>query len=283
MVDVTPADPIESWTRALARRLGRSGEGPIQIHRTTSDAELRLLGDLAIKLHARRTDPEALARRLRLASGTPQFLAPVEAAARTAPDGRPASVWPRVGVVDPDADQQPWAQSGVLLARLHRTAPPAGMPTHGWPQRLARARDRAPAELSDLGARLTLDAARPERSGFLLHGDWHLGQLGRGSDGWRLLDVDDLGVGDPAWDLARPAGFWACGLLDDDAWHSFLNAYRGAGGPAVPASGDPWPSLDLPARCAVFVAAVRAICSADASHSGHTANTLLAACRRMAQ
>jgi predicted trehalose synthase len=43
----------------------------------------------------------------------------------------------------------------------------------------------------------------------LVHGDWHLGQLGRRGEHWVLIDVDDLGVGDPAWDLARPAGFWA--------------------------------------------------------------------------
>ncbi|MGL5866644.1 MAG: phosphotransferase family protein [Dermatophilaceae bacterium] len=91
----------------------------------------------------------------------------------------------------------------------------------------------------------------------LAHGDWHLGQLGRSGDGWQLLDIDDLGVGDPAWDLGRPAGFWAVGLLDDRSWRAFLDGYRDAAGPAVPPTGDPWPYLDLAARSAVFVAAVR--------------------------
>ena len=76
----------------------------------------------------------------------------------------------------------------------------------------------------------------------LVHGDWHLGQLGRWRDGWRLLDIDDLGVGDPAWDLARPAGFWACGLLPDEDWQAFLDGYRTAGGPALEADGDAWRS-----------------------------------------
>ncbi len=269
--------------RSLARRLGRPGSGEIETRFTSSDAELHLLDDLVIKVHAPRTDPETLTRRLRLAAGTAQFVAPLEIRANTAPDGRRISVWPRVDVADPDAVRQPWAQAGVLLAGLHRTPPPTGLPRHGWPQRLTRAVERAPSALRNLGARLAHEADRPESPEILLHGDWHLGQLGRGPDGWRLLDVDDLGVGDPAWDLARPAGFWACGLLDDDAWHAFLDAYRDAGGPAVPASGDPWPTLDLPARCAVFVAAVRATRSAGDLDSRRTAETLLAACRRMAE
>ena len=91
----------------------------------------------------------------------------------------------------------------------------------------------------------------------LVHGDWHLGQLARVDGGWRLLDIDDVGLGDPAWDLGRPAGFWAAGLLGDEQWRAFLDGYRASGGPGVPPDGDPWPRLDLPARCAVFVAAVR--------------------------
>jgi aminoglycoside phosphotransferase (APT) family kinase protein len=104
-----------------------------------------------------------------------------------------------------------------------------------------------------------------------VHGDWHLGQLGRRSVNapWILIDVDDLGVGDPAWDLARPAGFWAAGLIPDDDWAAFLRSYRDAGGPAVP-HGDPWPVLDPFARAAVIQAA-----------ANHPDDELLAACERM--
>lgn len=278
------------WVLALARTFGRR-DVPLVRLPTASRAKLLRAGDLVVKLHSPTTDAAALAARLELAAGSEQFVPPLDDTVHTAPDGRPATVWPLVPVADPDADSQPWADAGALLAGLHllRTPErsPRPLPRHGWPERLARATDRAPAGLRGLGVRLLREARRPEPSRGLLHGDWHLGQLGRWHGRWRLLDIDDLGVGDPAWDLARPAGFWACGLLDDPGWHDFLDAYRRAGGPAMPASGDPWPVLDLPARCAVFVAAVRALRTSDADnrdvHSRRTAQTLLEACRRMAQ
>jgi hypothetical protein len=98
----------------------------------------------------------------------------------------------------------------------------------------------------------------------ITHGDWHLGQLGQlpGPDGagrWRLIDVDDLGWGDPVWDLGRPAAFWAAGLLPDAEWGTFLGAYRTAGGPAVPPEpADPWPALDAVAQASIVVAAAGA-------------------------
>jgi hypothetical protein len=70
--------------------------------------------------------------------------------------------------------------------------------------------------------------------------------------------------------LARPAGFWAAGLIPDDDWTQFLDAYRDTGGPAV-LEGDPWPVLDAFARAAVVCAA--------AHHPDD--EMLIAACARM--
>ncbi|WP_438294800.1 hypothetical protein [Streptomyces sp. HUAS TT7] len=63
-----------------------------------------------------------------------------------------------------------------------------------------------------------------------------------------LIDIDDLGLGAPTWDLARPGAWFAAGLLARDAWTRFLAAYHDEGGPAVPPAGDLWPQLDIPAR-----------------------------------
>ncbi|OLT31447.1 hypothetical protein BJF79_37120 [Actinomadura sp. CNU-125] len=95
-----------------------------------------------------------------------------------------------------------------------------------------------------------------------MHGDWHLGQMVRVRDGWRLIDIEDLGRGDPAWDLARPAALYCAGVLPPDEWERFLGAYRAAGGPAVPPDGAPWTTLDIPAQSLAIQIAATCVQSA---------------------
>jgi aminoglycoside phosphotransferase (APT) family kinase protein len=106
----------------------------------------------------------------------------------------------------------------------------------------------------------TLPSVDQPSSPALCHGDWHLGQMVE-AGGWRLIDVDDLGIGDPAWDLARPAALHAAGVLDPEDWGRFLDAYLSAGGVAV-APHDPWAALDVPARALVVQMAARALLAA---------------------
>lgn len=227
------------------------------------------------KLHRPGTDPRALRTRLRVAAESAPLLSPLDTAPESV-DGRWLTRWPRVETVAPQPDALPWAEAARLLADLHRVPVQARVPPQGWPHRLRRMlRHTTVATVRRAAAALperVWRAGSPDRPATLLHGDFHLGQLGRLSrdEPWLLIDIDDLGVGDPAWDLARPAGFWAAGLIPDADWFTFLDAYRGAGGPAVP-STDPWPVLDPFARAAVVQAA--------AHHPDD--ELLLAACRRM--
>ena len=250
---------------------------------TRSGAEIVVDGDVVYKLHRPGTDPRALAVRLRTAARLGCFLTPLST--EPEPVGmRWRTRWPRVETVVPEPDCVPWADAARLLARLHAEVVGGRQPPHGWPDRLRRTVDRlrgtdtdAVATIRRAAAGLPPEAWRagsPNRPETLAHGDWHLGQLGRQSPTtlWTLIDIDDLGVGDPAWDLARPAGFWVAGLIPDGDWTTFLNTYRDAGGAALPPiPTDPWPVLEPFARAAVVQAAA----------GNPDDELLLAACARM--
>ncbi|MET7693726.1 aminoglycoside phosphotransferase family protein [Streptomyces sp. NPDC005483] len=244
------------------------------------DATVVRHADTVAKAHAPDTTPADLAPRLATAAQLPGILLnplnrpPVEL------HGRLVTFWPYGEPVDPEhPDAAPWEPAATLLAHLHRTPAPPDLPPMRGPVKAALAvarllkatrRQQQAAAASCLRAWRTLPPwARAETpmsdTTTLCHGDLHLGQLVRhpAPDGpWRLIDVDDLGVGEPAWDLARPAAWYACGLLAPDDWSRFLGAYRAAGGPAVPAEGDPWPALDVAARALTVQTAARAIAKA---------------------
>ncbi|WBB60416.1 phosphotransferase [Streptomyces sp. WMMC500] len=240
-------------------------------------------------------------------------------------EGRQVSRWPYGTTVAPDAPEAaPWRAAGRLTARLHAVPAdrlPGPLPPMSGQANAARAlaalratltvpaprapaprtpADPGPAPARTPAAALVLRAwerlpawardeeprARPRA--LLCHGDLHLGQLVRhpAPDGpWHLIDVDDLGLGEPAWDLARPAAGYATGLIPAADWAAFLAGYRAAGGPAVAPGDDLWPpEVDVPARALTVQLAARALVDAvtGVRPLDDTDHDLLAACARIA-
>ncbi|MEU4802170.1 phosphotransferase [Actinosynnema sp. NPDC023587] len=266
-----------------------ASDAPAEVLAVRGDVVVVRVGEVVVKAHERGTDRAVLAARLRVA-GDPRLgellLAPLDAPAVVL--GRVVTVWPLGVPVPQDVDALPLEAAGRLLAELHRfgradfadPVPPAG----------ARPRmERAVRDLADVpGARVvrrafgTLGPVLGGATGdTLIHGDWHLGQLVR-RGGWRLIDVDDLGLGDPAWDLARPAALFAAGVLDPESWGRLLETYLDAGGTAV-TRADPWSRLEVPARALVVQMAARALSAAERDDKSLTEaqEALIDACGRI--
>ncbi|MFF2652394.1 phosphotransferase family protein [Streptomyces sp. NPDC058045] len=293
-----PAPPAQAASPARPVVLADRGDGTVVRH-----------GAAVAKAHPADSDRAALAVRLAVAAHPALravLLPPLAPTARQT-HGRPVTCWPYGTPVDAAAPEAvPWAEAAVLLALLHRARPepaalPGPLPPMRGPAKAARAvaRMRAAGPHPAAGPVLRAWAGLPEwvraeapcapgARTALCHGDLHLGQLVRhpaGSGPWRLIDVDDLGYGEPAWDLARPAAWHGCGVLGPEEWSRFLGAYRAAGGPAVPAAGDPWPALDVPARALAVQTAATAVAKAVAAERAldEVESAVVDACARMTE
>ncbi|GAB2962022.1 aminoglycoside phosphotransferase family protein [Nonomuraea fastidiosa] len=267
------------------------GTGTPVWHPTRTDVRVLRLGEVVVKAHSARDDPEALRPRLRAAASAALsgvMLAPLEPEVLSAA-GRAVTVWPAGRPISQDDDPgaAPWEEGARLLARLHAvplTLLPE-LPPAGGPARAARAVDRMPGDgpVEQLIRRAFKELPDPPPApGLLTHGDWHLGQLVH-RERWLLIDVDDLGVGDPAWDLARPAAWYAAGLLEPAVWERFLGAYLASGGPALGPGDDPWRWLDVPARALTIQLAAAAVVNADREgrELDEVEHSLVEACNRI--
>jgi aminoglycoside phosphotransferase (APT) family kinase protein len=279
---------LEAELAGVAGAYGGRGE-PV-LHPTRTDVVVLRRGEVVVKAHSLRDDVAALRPRLRATASAALagvMLAPLEPEVLSVA-GRAVTVWPAGRPIRQDeTDSAPWEEGARLLARLHAvplTLLPA-LPPAGGPARVARAVRRMTGDgpVEQLVRLAFTELPEPEPVPALAtHGDWHLGQLVR-RDRWLLIDVDDLGVGDPAWDLARPAAWYAAGLLEPAVWDRFLGAYQASGGPALGAGQDPWQRLDLPARAlTVQLAAVAVVNAArEGRELDEVEHSLVESCNRI--
>ncbi|MFB4263988.1 phosphotransferase family protein [Nonomuraea sp. GTA35] len=279
---------LEAELAGIATAYGGTGK-PV-LHPTRTDVVVLRMGEVVVKAHSARDDAEALRPRLRVAASASVsgvMLAPLEREVLSA-GGRAVTVWPAGRPVShDDPGSAPWEEGARLLARLHAVPltllPP--LPPAGGPARAARAVSRMTGDgpVEQLVRRAFKELPEPAPvPGLLTHGDWHLGQLVH-RDRWLLIDVDDLGVGDPAWDLARPAAWYAAGLLEPAVWERFLGAYLASGGPALGQGDDPWARLDLPARALTVQLAAVAVVNADGEgrELDEVEHSLIESCNRI--
>ena len=294
MAAATEHSKCASVIAELAAFGGIPGEPVVLVDRR--DVTVVRVGTRVVKLHA----PEAdrLDDRLTVATRHPDvFVAPIpfDTGLTARLDDRYVTRWPYgVPVDSAEPDAAPWTEGARLLGRLH-AGDPSRLPSMRGPARLlgavARMRDcsesTSATTVYDALATLadwTLGTAPPpvEQPIGLTHGDWHLGQLVHIDGDWRLIDVDDAGAGPITWDLARPAAWFAAGMLDDATFGGFLREYAAAGGTAVP-EGDPWRVLDEPARAlTVQVAAIAVVNAArDGRPLDEVEELLIESCRRI--
>lgn len=224
--------------RIACRRAGLAVDGA-ELIRLGENAVYRLPSSQLVARVGRSVDREPVARKeVAVARWLHTQDAPVASPAEgiTHPlvvDGRVVTFWEEIKSPQPSSPRE----LGEALRRLHRLTPPD---TFALPRvkPLVRVRDRLAAAptlsshdrefLTGLAEQLK---ARFSKSVFdlplgVVHGDAHVDNLVRGSDGrLAFVDLEEFALGQAEWDLVLTAIERDCGWVSEDEYAEFAAAY----------------------------------------------------------
>lgn len=278
-----------------------TGRKDLSVLSARSERVLVQADDLVLKVHAPGMKQEALNNRLQVIVHEPLssiFLKPIRPTAISVREERLVTVWPKGRALQGEDDLIPWSEGARLLAWLHSIPVHASQFSFELPRSRARGRvEEAITKLFEVplmcrdkdwetirSASETIDLAESNKLCWT-HGDWHLGQLVNFESEWRFIDMEDMGLGEAVWDLARPAAFYAAGLLAPGDWECFIETYRELGGAALADKGDVWTFLESPARAMIVQSAAHAFIKSRAEDRAmfEDESLLLESCRRIAR
>lgn len=255
---------------------------PIEKLSNKETHEVYAYGDLVIKIHPPDLREEELILRTKTISEDELrrvFLQPL-ANAPVQTGHQWATVWPRAKPLQAHRPEDvDWEGCATLLAALHSASPAAtaesAAPQARFVQRLLRSMDTLSSfarcsfsqDIRKAFETIPIDGLVTKKVTYV-HGDFHPGQVVLYQGEHLLIDIDDFGVGNPAWDLARPAAWYLAGLLPKECWARFLNAYVSAGGNAFANGKAVWQELELPARASIVQMAASVLTRAKKAHRG---------------
>ena len=246
-----------------------------------SPSHIAFVDGEVLKHHAGYIKPSEIERRLNLISLdalNSLFLQPLSQKPQL--DGGCAlTIWPHATPFNPDSSSQdvPWNECAAHLAALHNADLDPGriVLTSGWLPRLSRSLAKLRGMLECAERSLILEASQtlPHFScsswnlsqNSIIHGDWHPGQMVYFENRLVFIDIDDVGLGNRMFDLAKPAAFFLSGLLESNLWNEFRESYENSCQMAKVNRDHFWKDLELPARASVIQSAITALAHASES------------------
>jgi len=254
--------------------------GPVRQINQNSNRSSRIvyLENSVSKLHAQYSNVSEIEVRLNLISLDSlrsQFLQPLSRKPEVR-EGRALTLWPYAKPLPADSlEDVPWNDCAALIAALHKVElePQLVALGSGWLMRLSRSIEKLERMSASAERSIILEAAQTlplfssaswtHHKQSYIHGDWHPGQVAYYENKLVFIDIDDVGIGNRMFDLAKPAAYFLAGLLPNHMWKEFSEGYQNSCNMSQENRDTFWSELELPARAAVIQSAITALTHAS--------------------